>query len=148
MRSLVFMSDLEELAIQSAQPSSLGARVFQSLVVHPVHTSNMGTTSSPGELSAPLCPSLRRFDLEYDRWLRPTEQFDLIPVLVSFIQSRQHSAYALESFDLWTTSDQEDPLELVERSQMSVEGFRQLAEESGIEEDSLDLKAMALMKAT
>ena len=125
------MSDLEELVIHSAQPSSIGATVFQSLAVHPVHTSKMGTTSSPGEPSAPLCPSLRRFVLKYDRWLRPTEQFDLIPVFVSFIQSRQHSNHALESFDIWTTGDRKDPLELIEGSQMSVEGFRQLAEESG-----------------
>ena len=130
MSSLVFMSDLEELVIHSAQPSSLGARVFQSMVLHPIHTSNMGMPSSPGELRAPLCPSLRRFGLKYDRWLRPTEQFDLIPAFVSFIQSRQHSNYALESFSLWTTSDQKDSLGLIERSQMSVEGFRRLAEES------------------
>ena len=130
MSSLVFMSDLEELVIHSAQPSALGARVFQSLVVHPVHTSNMGTTSSPGEPSAPLCPSLRQFRLKYDRWLRPTEHFDLIPVFASFIQSRQHSNHALESFDIWTTGDRKDPLELIERSQMSVEGFRRLAEAS------------------
>ena len=129
--SLVFMSDLEELVIHSAQPSSIGAKVFQSLVMHPVHTSNTGAISTAGELGAPLCPSLKRFRLEYDRWLRPTEQFDLIPVLATLIQSRQHSNYALESFDLWTTSDQKDPLELIESSQMSVEGFRRLAEESG-----------------
>ena len=132
MSSLVFMSNLEELVVRSTQPSSLGARVFQSLVVHPVHTSNMGTTFSPGERGAPLCPSLRRFGLKYDRWLRLTEQFDLIPILMLFIQSRQHSNYALESFNLWTMSDQKDPLELIERLQMSVEGFKQLAEMSGI----------------
>ena len=129
MSSLVFMSGLEELVIHSAQPSSLGTMVFQSLVVHPVHTSNMGTTSSLGELGAPLCPSLRQIGLKYDRWLRPTEQFDLIPALMLFIQSRQLSNYALKRFDIWTTSDQEDPLELIEGSQMSVEGFRWLAEE-------------------
>ena len=137
MRSLVFMSDLEELLIHSAQPSSLGATVFQSLVLHPVHTSNMGTTSSPGELSAPLCPSLRRFGLKYDRWLRKTEQFDLIPVLMSFIQSRQNSNYALESFDLWTTSEQSTSIGLI-NSQMSIYGFRQLAKESRITVESLD----------
>ena len=130
MRSLVFMSDLEELVIHCAQPSSLGATVFQSLVLHPPHPSNMGMTSSPGELGTPLCPSLRRFGLKYDRWLRPTEQFDLIPALASFIQSRQYSNYALESFELWTTSDQKYPLELIEGSQMSVQGFRRLAEGS------------------
>ena len=132
MSSLGFMSHLEELVIHTAHPSSLGATIFQSLVVHPVHSSNMGTTSSHGELGAPLCPSLRRFGLKYDRWLRPTEQFELIPVLVSFIQSRQHSNYALESFDLWTTSEQRTSLKLIERSQLSVEGFRRLAEESKI----------------
>ena len=148
MSSLVFMSELEELVIWCPWPSSLGATVFQPLIVYPVQTSNMGATSSSGELRAPLCPSLRHFGLDYHRWLRPTEQFDLIPVLASFIQSRQHSNYALESFDLWTTRDQEDPLELIERSQMSVKGFRQLAEKSGIEEDLLDSTAMGLMKAT
>ena len=135
MSSLIFMSNLEELVIHCAQPSSLGATVLQSLVLRPVHTSNMGMASSPRALSAPLCPSLRRFGLKYNRWLRPTEQFDLIPVLVSFIQSRQHSNYALESFDLWTTSEQRTPLKLIERSRMNIEGLKQLAEESGIEED-------------
>ena len=130
INSLVFMSNLEELVILCARLSSLGASVFQSLVLHPVHASNMGTTSSPGELSAPLCPSLRRFGLKYDRWLRPTEQFDLIPVLAMFIRSRQHSNYALKHFSLWTTRYREDPLELIRGSQMSVGGFRQLAEES------------------
>ena len=130
MRSLVFMSDLEELVIHCAQPLSLGATVFQSLGVHPVHTSNMVMTSSPGELTAPLCPSLRRFGLRYSRWLRLSEQFDLIPILKWMIHSRQHSNYALESFDLWTTSDQKDPLELIERSEMSVAGFKRLAKVS------------------
>ena len=148
MRSLIFMSDLEELVIQSARPSSLGGTVLRSLVLHPVHASNMGATSRPGELSAPLCPSLRRFGLDYDRWLRPTEQFDLIPVLVSIIQSRQHSNYALERSSLWTTSDQEDPFEFIERSQMNIEGFRRLASVSGIKGDSLGFTAMGLMKVT
>ena len=146
MSSLAFMSDLEELVIHSARPSSLGAKVFQSLVIHPVHTTNMGTISSPGQLGAPLCPSLRRFRLKYDRWLRRTEQFDLFPVLASFIQSREHSNYALESFDLWATSEQRTRVELIERSQMSVKGFKRLARVSGIKEDLLDFTAMGLMK--
>ena len=64
------MSDLEELVIQNAQPSSLGARVFQSvLVMWPVQASNLGVMPVPGGVFAPLCPSLRRFGLKYDRWL-------------------------------------------------------------------------------
>ena len=46
MSSLVFMSDLEVLTIESAQPSSFGAAVIQSLVVCPVQTSNASATSS------------------------------------------------------------------------------------------------------
>ena len=148
MSSLVFMSHLEELVIYSARPSSLGAAVIRSLVLHPIHTSNVGMTSSPGELDAPLCPSLRRFGLKYNHWLRPTEQFDLNPVLALFIQSRQHSNYALESFYLWTTSKRKTPLKLIARSQMNIEGLKQLAEERGIEEDLLDFKAKGLMKVT
>ena len=104
-------------------------------------------TSPPGELGAPLCPSLRRFGLKYDRWLRPTEQFDLI-VLASVIQSRARSNYALESFNLWTVSGQKDPLELIEGSQMSIKGFKQLAEASGIEEGLLDFAPMGLIDVT
>ena len=146
MRSLVFMSDLEELVIHSARPSSLGATVFQSLGVYPVHTSNMGATSRPGELGVPFCPSLRRFGLDYDRWLRPTEQFDLIPVLVSLIQSRQHSTYSFDRFILWTTSDQKDASELITGSQINIRIFKWLAKMSRIGADSLDLIAMGLMK--
>ena len=141
IHSLALMSDLEELVVHNAQPASLGAKFFQSLVVQPIHVSNLGTTAAPGELGAPLCPLLQRFGLKYDRWLRPSEQFDLIPVFVSIIRSRQHSNHTLKSFDLWTTSDQKDPLELVERLKISIEGLKRLAKESGIAEELLDLTA-------
>ena len=124
--SLIFMSDLEELVIHTAQPSSLGATVLQSLVVYPVHTSNMGATSSPGELDAPICPSLRRFGLNYDRWLRPSEQFDLVPDFISIIQSRRQSKCSLQSFNLCIKGDQEALIELIEGSEMSNKGFNHL----------------------
>ena len=140
--ALTLISDLEELVIHNAQPSSLGAKVFQSFVVPPVQASNLGMTPAFEEVVAPLCPSLRRFGLKYDRWLRRSERFDLIPVFASIIRSRRHSNYSLERFDLWTTSDQKDPLELVERSEISLEGLKRLAKASGIEEELLDLTAM------
>ena len=133
MNALVFMSGLEELVIHNTRPSSFGANVIQSLIVQPVSASDLGATPTPGELYPPLCPSLRRFGLKYDRWLRPSEQFDLIPAFVSIIRSRQQSKYSLESFGLWTTSDQRVPLQLIEKSQISIEGFERLAKESGIE---------------
>ena len=100
VNALGLMSYLEELVIHSAQPFSLGAEVFQSLVVQPVYESDLDAVNTPGQSGAPLCPSLRRFGLKYDRWLRPSEQFDLVPVFVSIIRSRQHSNYSLESFSL------------------------------------------------
>ena len=140
IKALALMSDLEELVIHNAQPSSLGAKVFQSLTVRLVHTSSLGATSAPGEVVTPLCPSLRRFGLKYDRWLRRSERITLIPVFMSIIRSRQHSNHSLERFSLWTTSHQKDPLELIERSHMSIEGFKRLARESGIEEHLLDFQ--------
>ena len=146
MNALAFMSNLEELEIHNTQPSSLGAKVFQSLVVQRAHVSNLGAPSFPGEVVAPLCPLLRRLGLKYDRWLRQTEQFDLIPAFMSVIRSRQYSNCPLESFSLWIRNDQKDPLELIERSQMSVEGFKRLAKESGIQDGLLDFTAMGPMQ--
>ena len=142
MNALAFMSNLEELEIHNAQPSSLGAKVFQLLVVQPAHAGTLGIPSTPEEVGAPLCPLLRRLGLKYDRWLRQSEQFDLIPVFMSVIRSRQYSNCPLESFSLWMRNDQRDPLELIEGSQMSVEGVKRLAKESGIEDGLLDFTAM------
>ena len=139
VNALALMSDLEELVIHNARPSSLGAKVFQSLVVQRGHASNSGTRSTPRESCAPSCPSLRRFGLKYDRWLRRSERFDLIPVFKSIIQSRKQSDYSLESFNIWTTSDQKDPLELIEGLEMSAKGFDRLAKESA---SLLDLRHM------
>ena len=126
INSLVSMSNLEELVIHCAQPSSFGAKVFQSLVIHPVHTSNMDATSTAGELGAPLCPSLRQFVLIYDRWLRPSEQFDMVPIFMSIIQSRQQSKCSLQSFNLLIMDYEYVVIELIEGSEMSDKGFDRL----------------------
>ena len=120
------MSNLEELVIDNARPSSLGVKALQSLVVLPVHANNMGTTATLGEWNTPACPSLKRFGLRYRRWLRPSEHFDLIPVFISIIQSRQQSKCSLQSFRIWTRSDQKDPMELMDGSQISRKVFRHL----------------------
>ena len=135
MSTLVLMENLEELVIHSAQPSALGAKVLQSFVVQPIYTSNLGSRPSSGPFFVPSCPSLRRFGLKYDRWLRLGEQFDLIPVFVSIIQSRQRPNLPLQSFGLWLRSNQTVPLELVEESQMSYKGLEHLAKMSGIGEE-------------
>jgi len=122
-KALEFMSGLEELVIENARPSSLGAKVLQSLVVHPIHATNSGTTATPGGSNAPLCPSLKRLGLRYRRWLRPSEPFDLIPELMSVIMSRQRSKFPLQSFQIWIRSDDKDPLELIDGSWISLEGL-------------------------
>ena len=130
VNALGFMSNLEELVIYNAQPCSLKAKVLQSLIIQPVHSIIPGAPSIPGESEAPLypvlCPVLRRFGLKYDRWLRPTEKFDLISVFESIIQSRQRSNRSLKMFSLWITGYQKGPLELIEGSQLSVRGFDRL----------------------
>ena len=116
VEAFAFMSNLEELVIENAQPSSLGANVLQPLVVHTASADNLSTTTTHGGRCTPLCPSLKRFGLRYRRWLRSTEHFDLIPDLVSIILSRQQSKFSLQSFHLWKESSQQEPLELIERS--------------------------------
>ena len=124
--ALSFMSDLEELVIDSAGPSSLGAKVIQALIIQPVHASNLDATTTPEEWRGPLCPSLKRFGLKYRRWLRRSEQFDLIPDIESVIGSRECSNYTLQSFSIWKTSHQMYPLKLIEGSQISQAGLELL----------------------
>ena len=137
------MSNLEELVIDSAQPSSLGVKALQALVVHPLHASNMGTTTTPGRGHTPVCPSLKRFGLRYRRWLRASEHFDLIPELVSIILSRQRSRFSLQNVHIWRGGEEKDPLELIEGSGISFKGFKRLANVKG--GDLLQLVASRLV---
>jgi len=129
--TLPFMSNLEELVIYNAQPSSLEAASLQPLIVLPVQAGNTGTTATPGGCNTPICPSLRRFGLRYRRWLRSSEHFDLIPVFMSIIRSRQ-SMFPMESFRIWTRSDEDRPLELIEGSSESSAGFERLKKYAAI----------------
>jgi len=119
--ALAAMSDLEELVIGSARPSSLGVKVLQLLIIQPVHANSAGETPTREEWDPSFCPSLRRFGLKYRRWLRTSEHFDLTPIVLSIIRSRKRSNRALQSFRVWRKGDQEDPLELVGMSQINVE---------------------------
>jgi hypothetical protein len=137
-----FMSNLEELVIENAQPSSLGVKVLQSFVVHPAHANNLGTTATHGRGNTPVCPLLKRFGLRYRRWLRPSEHFDLIPEFVFIIWSRQRSKFAMQSFRIWKGSEQQDPLELIEGSWINLKAFEHLANDGTIKgEDLLELVA-------
>ena len=139
-KAFAFMSNLEELVIDNAQPSSLGVKVLQSFVVHPAHANNLDTTATHGSGNTPVCPSLKLFGLRYRRWLRPSEQFDLIPEFVFIIWSRQRSRCPLQSFPIWKESEQKDPLELIEGSWINFNAFKHLAKDGAITgEDLLQL---------
>ena len=143
VNALTFMPHLEELVISSPRPSSLRAKVFQSLIVQPDYASNTSARSTPEEWDPPLCPSLRRFVLKYRRWLRATEHFDLIPIFLSVIRSRRRSNCALQSFSVWRRSDDEDPLKLVKNSRININGVERLAKESGMKRENVrDLMRM------
>ena len=138
IKALTFMSNLEELVIHNARPSSLGVKVLRSLVVHPVHANNLGPTATPGAWNTPVCPSLKRFGLRYHRWLRPSEHFDLIPEFMSIIRTRRESMFFLQSFRIWAGSDQKEPLELMKGLWMSDEGFVGLMQlKEDIDEDEI-----------
>ena len=131
------MPYLEELVIESADPSSLGAKVFQPFIVRLHHARDMGAIFTPGALDTPLCPSLKRFGLKYCRWLRQSEHFNLISDFMSIIMSREGSIYALQSFSIWMTNRQTDPVELIEQSRMSYKGLERLVNKNGIEREML-----------
>ena len=131
IKALAFMSNLEELVIDSAQPSSLGVKALQSLIVYPVHASNLGTTSTPIGRYTPVCLSLKRFGLRYRRWLRPSENCDFIPEFASIIWSRELSKVSLKSFRVWKGGDEKHPLELIEGSRISLKGFELLGNVEG-----------------
>ena len=135
--SLTLMPYLEELVIESAEPSSLGAKVFQSFVVRLHHTRDIGATSTPGMSGTPLCPSLKRFRLKYRRWLRQSEHFSLISDFMSIIMSREGSIYALKSFSIWMTNSQTVPVELIRNSRLSYGGLERLVNKNRFDRDML-----------
>jgi len=58
-KAFAFMSNLEELVIESARPSSCGVKVLKSLVVHPVDANDLGISATHGGRNTPVCPSLK-----------------------------------------------------------------------------------------
>ena len=132
MKALSLISNLEELVIESARPSSLGVKVLHSLVIYPVHANDMDTTATPAGLNTPICPSLKRFGLRYRRWLRSSEHFNLVSDIMLITCSRQLSIFPLQSFRIWSRSDQQDPSELIEESWVSHNEFERLADYSSV----------------
>ena len=128
--SLTSMPYLEELIIESAGPSSLGAKVLQSFIwLH--HARDTGAISTPSAQCTPLFPSLKRFGLKYRRWLRQSEHFSLVSDFMTIIISREGSIYALQSFKIWMPDNQMAPVELIENLRMSYERLERIMTQDG-----------------
>ena len=150
MNALTSMTYLEELVISNTRPSSLRAKVLQSLIAQPVDASSTGTTSTSKKWDAPLCPSLRRFMLKYHRWLRPSEHFDLIPDFLYIIFSRRGSSCPLDNFSVWIRSDRHVLFELLDGMRwINRSDVEKLANKSRIEQkDLLDIRHLSGIKGT
>jgi len=149
MNALTFMPHLEELVIGNAQPSSLRAKVLQSLIAQPVHSNNLSAISATGEWVVPLCPLLRRFRLKYHDWSPDSAVFDLTWDFLSIISSRTHSNCPLQSFRICLGSHGDPGHELVEKSQIDPAGFYSLSTESNTDkEDVLDLVFMKMIHSS
>jgi hypothetical protein len=98
---------LEELRLDIERPCVLGRRFYTGLLAKPTNDlksdiqrgwdvlpMGMGTRKST------ICPFLKRLELKYERWLRQTDQLDILPPLMAMSWSREGTITPLESFRL------------------------------------------------
>ena len=108
---------LEELRLELPRPFALSRSFFTSLLAKPVtipdRTRKSGWFTWAEEQvdwHAAICPSLKVFNLHYQRWLRPNEQISFVAPLLALGWSRKKTAMPLRSLcihmkvDNWTWS--------------------------------------------
>jgi hypothetical protein len=128
IKALALMPTLEELTLTHLRPSSLRATFFKAFMAVPPKFKDWDVAPAVGEWHAMLCPSLKVLGLQYRRWLRSTEEFELAPSFMAMIWSRQWSECPLQSFRVSLMGNQhEQPLELIGESQMNLKAFAPLA---------------------
>jgi len=107
--ALRLLPNLRELSLTLPRPSALGRRFFTALLAQPA-TMPLITFSHEYRVSSPwfdwaekqngwytaICPSLRVFQLWYQRWLRPCEQFDMVAPLLALGWTRQKTTIPLQ----------------------------------------------------
>ena len=94
---------LEELHLELPRPSALGRGFFTSLMAKPV-TIPYGIVRAKwfewaekqSNWHVAICPSLRVFNLYYQRWVRPSEQFGWIAPLLALGWTRRKTATPLQ----------------------------------------------------
>ena len=81
-KALASVSNLEELHLTTLPPCSLPSGLLEAFLSQSPNRRDWNATSAVGEWLVTLCPLLKVFWLQYDRWLRSTEQFTLTSTLM------------------------------------------------------------------
>ena len=95
---------LEELNLELPRPSALSRGFLTSLLAKPV-TIPYGIMKSgwfawaenQNDWHAAICPSLKVFNLHYQRWLRPNEQIGFVAPLLALGWSRKKASIRLQT---------------------------------------------------
>ena len=105
---LKLLPALNELQLGISRPCVLGRRFFQALLAKPMEDPK-GKFDRDWDEDHPkhvkswkssICPSLKRLELKYERWLRRTDRLDILPPLMAIGWSRMETTTPLESFRL------------------------------------------------
>ena len=104
---LKLLPSLNELRLDIARPCVLGRRFFQALLAKPIDDPKVKFDRNWDEKSkhvksweSSICPSLKRLELKYERWLRQTDRLDHLPPLMAIGWSRRQTTRPLETFRL------------------------------------------------
>jgi len=110
--ALSSMQNLEELLLTNLLPTSLHGGFFGAFIATPPDEGDWNTALAVGKWHTAFCPRLKVFGLWYTRWLRPTEEFKLIPTFMAIRWSRDLFTSPLERLHVRLTDDQKEPLGL------------------------------------
>jgi len=112
IEALASMPNLRELLLTNLLPTSLHGGFFEALIPRPSPGDDWSTALAVGEWHMRLCPSLVELGLWYTRWLRPTEEFELVPTFMTIAWSIKWITGSLERFHIRFADDQKEPLGL------------------------------------
>ena len=130
------MPHLEKLLLNNLVPASLHGGFFGALIARPPCEKKEVTHVTEG-WNTTLCPSLKVFGLQYNRWLRSTEEFNLAPMFMAIIWSRKWTKCPLQRFHIWWTGDQKEPMELARKSWTELKEFKLQVSSIHLERDQI-----------
>jgi len=106
LHMLSLIPALTVLWLGLARPNALSTTFFQAFIVgEPNADGASDMVGPPGQATAPLCPLLQSFDLQYRRWLRGPDKKALIIAFGNIMASRNLKE-SHRSFKLLLTVDQ------------------------------------------